>query len=659
MLCPYCGTASYNKRYCRQCGAALLKNQLSAKTVAEIYSDGTGSERESLNLHASSATVANFNLTELSLGKNPEPVSLLGMTLDKKYYLESELGVGGMGTVYRARRLLIGDKVAVKVLHPDQMSDYQAIERFRREAQTAARLKHANLINIFDFGVSNEGILYQAMELAEGETLRQMIEREGTISETVSAEIIRQVCAGLDEAHREGVVHRDIKPENILILKTTSGIQVKVLDFGIVALSDSNVDKLTRTGTVLGTPHYMSPEQCMGSELDGRSDIYSLGVVLFEMLTGEVPFKSPTPSAIVIQQVNQAPPQLRSVNPNISPAIEAVVLHALAKTPDARPQSAGEMANELISAAGGTHAFFKTPSYPTTPQQSRSMLEIGNPTSGSARNPAVLLITLTLLLASAIGGTSWWYRQKNSTQQSPNNNATLQSHLQASTVNAIPDIPGLTTSKTDGSAIQALKNLWEVITDQTSKTTNAANALDGVTDNQVAVIEPGGQLALNFRNGHYFGNGGGPDVHILGPQQESVSYIVFVRNNPTENWQRIDINRKNFNGMTCHDMGHHGVSQARQVMIRNIGTTTLSIDATKVSYKDKVVANNSTTNNHVHKHPVKPAPPKTQKRKVQSVKSDDREREEEDEVSSFERSRYPRRLNRRNPWREADRLRGN
>ncbi|MCI0665500.1 MAG: protein kinase [Acidobacteria bacterium] len=656
MLCPYCGTASYNKRYCRQCGAALLKNQLSANTVAEIYSNGTGSESESLNLHASSATVANFNLTELSIGKNPEPASLLGMTLDKKYYLESELGVGGMGTVYRARRLLIGDKVAVKVLHPDQMSDYQAIERFRREAQTAARLKHANLVNIFDFGVSNEGILYQAMELAEGETLRQMIEREGTISEALSAEIIRQVCAGLDEAHHGGVVHRDIKPENILILKTTNGILVKVLDFGIVALSDNTVDKLTRTGTVLGTPHYMSPEQCMGSELDGRSDIYSLGVVLFEMLTGDVPFKSPTPSAIVIQQVNQAPPQLRSVNPNISSAVEAVVLHALAKTPDARPQSAGEMANELISATGGNPGFFKTAGYSggTTLQQSKPTLESPNAVPGS-RKPAVLLITLTLLLASAIGGAYWWYRPP--TQPSANtNNATLQNHLQASTVNAIP---GIATSKAEGSAIQALKNLWEVITDQTSKTTDAANALDGVIDNQVAVIEPGGQLALNYRNGHYFGDGGGPDVHILGPQQESVSYLVFVRNDPAENWRRIDINRKSFNGMTCHDMGHHGVRQARQVMIRNIGTTTLSIDATKVSYKDKVVANNPTKNNHVHKPTVKPAPPKTKKGKAQSAKSDDRERDEEDEVSSYERPRYQRRLNRRSLWREVDRLRRN
>jgi len=634
MLCPYCGTASYNKRYCRQCGAALLKNQLSANTVAEIYSNGTGSEKDSLNLHGLSATVANLNLKDISIGKNQEPISLLGMTLDKKYYLESELGVGGMGTVYRARRLLIGDKVAVKVLHPDQMSDCQAIERFRREAQTAARLKHANLVNIFDFGVSNEGILYQAMELAEGETLRQMIERQGTVSEAVSAEIIRQVCAGLDEAHREGVIHRDIKPENILILKTTSGIHVKVLDFGIVALTDSSADKLTRTGTVLGTPHYMSPEQCMGAELDGRSDIYSLGIVLFEMLTGEVPFKSPTPSAIVIQQVNQAPPRLRSVNPNISPAIEEVVLHALAKTPDARPQSAGEMAMELASAAGDTLGDFKILGYHRSPtlKQSRSSLDTVSLSSRSNKKPALLLMAITLLMTSALGGSYLWYRQKYDTTNPANkNNATLPSNLQASTANLIqPDSNG------DGITLQTLKNFWEVIEDQTIKTTDAANAL-GLADMQVAVIEPGGQLALNYRDGNYFGNGGGPDVHILGPAQASVSYIIFVRNDPTEDWQRIDIKRNGFNGMGCHDMGHHGIRQARQVMIRNTGNTPLSIDATKVSYKDKVVANTN-----VHTHTVKPAP-KPSKRKVKSAKSDDRE---EDETASYDRERSTPRLRR-------------
>jgi serine/threonine-protein kinase len=256
-----------------------------------------------------------------------------------------------MGTVYRAGRLLIGDRVAVKVLHPDQMADPQAVERFRREAQTAARLKHPNVVTVYDFGVSREGLNYQVMELAEGESLRSLVERHGRLAETAAAEIIRQVCAALDEAHRQGIVHRDIKPENILVQTIPGGLQVKLLDFGIAALRDVKAGRLTQTGAVVGTPHYMSPEQCLGEELDGRSDIYSLGIVLFEMLTGVVPFDSPTTTAIAIKHVNDPPPPPRILNPKISPAVESVVLRALEKRRDARPQTAGEMARELIAAA--------------------------------------------------------------------------------------------------------------------------------------------------------------------------------------------------------------------------------------------------------------------------------------------------------------------
>ena len=270
--------------------------------------------------------------------------ALTGRTLDQKYYLESKLGVGGMGTVYRAGRLLIGDRVAVKVLHPDQMADPQAVERFRREAQTAARLKHPNVVTVYDFGVSREGLNYQVMELAEGESLRSLVERHGRLAETAAAEIIRQVCAALDEAHRQGIVHRDIKPENILVQTIPGGLQVKVLDFGIAALRDVKAGRLTRAGALVGTPHYMSPEHCLGEELDGRSDIYSLGIVLFEMLTGVVPFDSPTTTAIVVKHVNDPPPPPRTLNPKISPAVESVMLRALEKRRDARPQTAGEMA---------------------------------------------------------------------------------------------------------------------------------------------------------------------------------------------------------------------------------------------------------------------------------------------------------------------------
>jgi eukaryotic-like serine/threonine-protein kinase len=327
MVCPNCGNVTDGNRFCTQCGAVLA----SSLAPTAPASGGANSPAAVSPLSASGA--------------------LTGRTLDQKYYLESKLGVGGMGTVYRAGRLRIGDRVAVKVLHPDRMADPHAVERFRREAQTASRLKHPNVVTVYDFGVSREGLNYQVMELAEGESLRSLVERHGRLAETAAAEIIRQVCAALDEAHRQGIVHRDIKPENILVQTTPHGLQVKVLDFGIAALRDVKAGRLTKAGGLVGTPHYMSPEHCLGEELDGRSDIYSLGIVLFEMLTGVVPFDSPTTTAIVIKHVNDPPPLPRILNPKISRTFESVVLRALEKRRDARPQTAGEMARELIAAA--------------------------------------------------------------------------------------------------------------------------------------------------------------------------------------------------------------------------------------------------------------------------------------------------------------------
>ncbi|HEX5734092.1 MAG TPA: protein kinase [Blastocatellia bacterium] len=274
---------------------------------------------------------------------------LIGSTIDGKYRIESKLGEGGMGAVYCATRLLIGDLVAIKVLHTEQVANKQAIERFRREAQAAARLKHPNVVTIHDFGVINKNLAYLVMELVEGDSLRSIIKQQGPITPSATAEIASQVCAALEEAHQRHIVHRDLKPDNIIVTTSQTGLRVKVLDFGIAKLRDLPVtaDSLTQTGTVIGTPRYMSPEQCMGEELDGRSDIYSLGIILYEMLSGVVPFNAPSLTALIMQQVNQAPPSLRAININITPAIEQVVMWALEKRPEARPQTAGALAQAL------------------------------------------------------------------------------------------------------------------------------------------------------------------------------------------------------------------------------------------------------------------------------------------------------------------------
>lgn len=272
--------------------------------------------------------------------------SLIGQSIDDRYRIDAVIGKGGMGTVYRATRLLIGDVVAIKVLHIGQ-EDPQAAERFRREAQAAARLKHPNAVSIYDFGVSKDGLQYLVMDLVEGKSLRTIAKEQGPLSLSLVSEIASQVCAALDEAHRNHIVHRDIKPDNIVLNSTPTGVRVKVLDFGIAKLRDDSATTLTQTGNVMGTPHYMSPEQCLGEDLDSRADIYSFGIVVYEMLSGRVPFNSPISTAVVVQHVNQAPPSLRSFNATIPAAVEAVVFRALEKAREMRPETAGGFAREL------------------------------------------------------------------------------------------------------------------------------------------------------------------------------------------------------------------------------------------------------------------------------------------------------------------------
>jgi len=328
VICSSCGNQNAeNARFCNGCGATLQAQ--SDKAAGAILGDGAVLEQKQ---------------------RDPR----LGKSIDGRYRIDGLVGVGGMGTVYRATRLLIGDEVAIKILHPDQ-TDANSSERFRREAQAAARLKHPNAVSIYDFGVSADGLQYLVMEFVEGESLREAT-KQGPLGFAAVVEIISQVCAALDEAHRRHIIHRDIKPDNIIIDSTPGGLRVKVLDFGIAKLRDDTASHITQTGSVMGTPHYMSPEQCLGEELDSRADIYSVGIVLYEMLCGRVPFNSPISTAVVVQHVSQPPPSLREINPAVPRALEAVVLHAIEKARNARPPTAGELAQELRAALRGEDA---------------------------------------------------------------------------------------------------------------------------------------------------------------------------------------------------------------------------------------------------------------------------------------------------------------
>lgn len=286
---------------------------------------------------------------------------LLGSVIAGAYRIDAELGSSAMATAYRATRLHIGDSVAIKVLRPELSREPQFVARFRREVQAVAHLKHPNVTPIYDFGVAEGGAIYVVTELVEGQNLDTIIKETGPIPPRVVAEIVRQVCSALSEARRQQIVHGDLKPANVAVESTPDGPHVKVLDFGIAALrtGDAATD-LTQAGVAAGTPAYMSPEQCLGEELDERSDIYSLGVIVFEMLSGVVPFNSPTPAAVAVQHVQQAPPPLRVLNAGVPAAVEGAVLRALAKPRESRFQTARDFADALTTAVSGPRLSYGT-----------------------------------------------------------------------------------------------------------------------------------------------------------------------------------------------------------------------------------------------------------------------------------------------------------
>ncbi len=283
---------------------------------------------------------------------------IIGQTLDGRYVVEGILGQGGMGLVYRARHAMLGKALAIKVLKPEVSRDEGVIARFRREAQSASAIGSPHICDVSDFGTLPDGSTYFVMEFLDGPPLTKVMELERPMSVARIVRVGQQLADALGAAHERGIIHRDLKPDNVHLVRHGSRDDfVKVLDFGIAKVGNAADKKLTQAGQVFGTPHYMSPEQCSGREVDHRTDIYAIGVMLYEMATGQVPFDADNLMGVLTKHVYENPIPPRELPPpvNVPAGLEAIILKALAKQPEHRYQSMAELRADLdVVAQGGT-----------------------------------------------------------------------------------------------------------------------------------------------------------------------------------------------------------------------------------------------------------------------------------------------------------------
>ncbi|MHB8655720.1 MAG: SUMF1/EgtB/PvdO family nonheme iron enzyme [Terriglobia bacterium] len=350
----------------------------------------------------------------------------LESTLGRKFRLVRRLGAGGMGTVFLAEQIAVGNRpVALKILLRKLIDDPEFLLRFQNEAASTGRIHHANVVTIYESGQADDGSPYIAMEYLDGESLRQALERRGSLPVAECVDILQQAARGLNAAHKLGIIHRDLKPDNIFLTRSDddvgaihesplpANVLVKIVDFGIAKLRESATHTLT--GTVLGTPAYMSFEQASGmksEELDARSDVYSLGIVAYEMLTGRVPFHSDTPLGCVRKHLSEEPPPFRAVKPELaaSPELEKVVMKALAKDRDARFASVVEFGRQFANAAHAPQPAASDAPLPSTKIVSPSVGAVHEPPPTSpAQSRRILAIFLgAVAFITVVAATVYW-----------------------------------------------------------------------------------------------------------------------------------------------------------------------------------------------------------------------------------------------------------
>lgn len=305
-----------------------------------------------------------------------------GQVLGGQFRLQEPLGRGGMGQVYLAEQLEVGRPVVIKLLHGQALSGSSGEARFKREAQALAQLNHPNIVQLYAFGRNDDGTAYLAMEYIAGRTLGTIVGERGALPETEVCEILVQLCDALIEAHKYGVVHRDLKPDNVMISATQAG-RVKILDFGIAKLTRTAAPRITQNGEILGTPQYMAPEQLSEHATDERTDIYALGLIGYELLTGEVPFEADTALSLMMKVLNEpiVPPRQKAPEREVSPALDALIARCLEKDAAKRYQSAQELRDALTSLHGGAQEHAASPKQPASSRRAPPQLTAADPMS--------------------------------------------------------------------------------------------------------------------------------------------------------------------------------------------------------------------------------------------------------------------------------------
>jgi len=417
---------------------------------------------------------------------------LVGQVVADRYHVMKKLGEGGMGQVYLAEHVKMGRRSAIKVMNPSMVHDPDAIARFNREASSASRISHPNVCAIYDFGETSDGLIFLAMEFIEGEPLTDLLERQGALPVARAANIFLQTADALQAAHDLGIVHRDLKPDNIMLTKGRgSADTVKVVDFGIAKAigGDDSGQKVTKTGLVMGTPEFMSPEQLSGDKVDGRSDLYSLALVFFRMLSGKLPFEATTVQETMIKRLTDEPARLTEARPDLSfpPGLQPVFDTALARTPAERYQTVAKFAADVAAVTGRPVA------RSVPPTEAKTEL-IDTPTIRTAAPPArrkrpILAVAATLVVILASGG-AWMVLSGGSKARGGNTTTDVvrDTAKPPSLVKSAPATRATLNARRAGDSLNVLFDRLDAITGPALR--NAASEIyftDGVSDKNKAL----------------------------------------------------------------------------------------------------------------------------------------------------------------------------